>query len=107
MGSEKRPFNMKKTGGIYANAIAQNNKGLANIKNGHAHTHTNGFNFHPAGGIGGHKFSNSIYGEDGQKPKIGGKDLAKALGSSNGFSSGYGSDPYTSMMSQGGYPLNN
>jgi len=68
-----------------------------------AKTHTQGFSFHPSGPGGGqglHKYSNSLYGED-VKPKIAGKDILHALGSSNGFSSGYSSDPYHSMMSQG------
>ena len=64
-------------------------------------THTQGFSFHPTGpGAGLHKYSNSLYGED-VKPKVAGKDILHALGSSNGFSSGYNSDPYHSMMSQG------
>jgi hypothetical protein len=63
-----------------------------------AKTHTQGFSFHPAGSNGHHKYSNSLYGED-VKPKVAGKDILHALGSSNGFSSGYNSDPYHSMMS--------
>jgi len=52
-------------------------------------------------GSGGGKFP---YGDE-YKPKVGGKDLMKALGSSNGFNSGYGSGPeaYNSVMS-GGLP---
>jgi hypothetical protein len=66
-----------------------------------AKTHTQGFSFHPSGPGGGlHKYSNSLYGED-VKPKVAGKDILHALGASNGFSSGYSSDPYHSMMSQG------
>jgi len=61
-------------------------------------THTTGFSFHPPGQT--HKYSQSIYGEE-VRPKVAGKDLIKALGSSNGFSSGYGSDPYNSVMSSG------
>jgi len=67
--------------------------------NSQSKTHTNGFSFHPPAGHS-HKYANSIYGED-VKPKVAGKDILKALGSSNGFSSGYGSDPYNSVMSSG------
>ena len=67
---------------------------------GGARTHTHGFNFQPSVPGSNHKFSNSIYGED-VKPKIGGKDILHAMGASNGFSSGYNSDPYSSVMSQG------
>lgn len=49
-----------------------------------------------------HKYANSIYAED-VKPKVAGKDILQALASSNGFSSGYASDPYNSVMS-GGLP---
>ena len=66
---------------------------------GQSKTHTNGFSFHPPPGHS-HKYANSIYGDD-VKPKVAGKDILKALGSSNGFSSGYGSDPYNSVMSSG------
>lgn len=63
-------------------------------------THGNGFSFHPPGGSTTHKYSNSLYGDD-VKPKIAGKDILHALGSSNGFSSGYSTDPYHSVMSSG------
>jgi len=49
-----------------------------------------------------HKYSNSVYGED-VKPKVGGKDILQAFNSSNGFNSGYNSDPYASVISSG-YP---
>lgn len=67
---------------------------------GASRTHTNGFSFHPPHGTNIHKYSNSLYGDD-VKPKIAGKDILHALGSSNGFSSGYSSDPYNSVMSSG------
>ena len=66
---------------------------------GQSKTHTNGFSFHPPPGHS-NKYAKSIYGDD-VKPKVAGKDILKALGSSNGFSSGYGSDPYNSVMSSG------
>ena len=67
---------------------------------GASRTHTNGFSFHPPNGTNVHKYSNSLYGDD-VKPKVAGKDILHALGSSNGFSSGYSSDPYNSVMSAG------
>ena len=67
---------------------------------GASRTHTNGFSFHPPHGTNIHKYSNSLYGDD-VKPKVAGKDVLHALGSSNGFSSGYSSDPYNSVMSSG------
>lgn len=42
-----------------------------------------------------------MYGNEEVKPKIAGKDILHALGSSNGFSSGYSSDPYNSVISSG------
>lgn len=98
---------------MYANAGSKGNQGAAtyNIANaaftnypaaylggmGGAKTHTSGFSFHPGSGS---NAKGSVYGED-VKPKVAGKDILHALGSSNGFSSGYHSDPYNSVMSQG------
>ena len=65
-------------------------------------TQANGFNFQPPNLISGTnpKFSHSMY-DEGFKPKIGGKDIgSQMLSSSNGFNSGYNSDPY-SMISSG------
>ena len=124
MGSDKRPYtaqslnnlsaNAKRAGNVYANGMANTTKSNGphvnhyNIANaafsnypavylgGGSRTHTQGFGgFHPHGN---HKFSKSIYGED-VKPKIAGKDILHAMGASNGFSSGYNSDPYSSVMS--------
>ena len=124
MNSDKRPYtasslnnlsaNAKRAGSVYANALNSNQKqqnnatyNIANaaftnnaavyLGNIGSRTHTNGFNFH---GNNNAKITSSIYGED-VKPKIAGKDVLHALGSSNGFSQGYASDPYTSVMSAG------
>lgn len=109
--------NAKRAGSVYANAgnPAKGGHGSAtyNIANaaftnypaaylggmGGAKTHTSGFSFHPGAG-GNNKYSASVYGED-VKPKVAGKDILHALASSNGFSSGYHSDPYNSVMSSG------
>ena len=126
MGGDKRPYtvqnlnnlsaNIKRAGSVYANATAYPSKGGAGGAGSYnlaaaafanhpaymsgvgARTHTNGFSFHPSGHA--HKYSASTYGDE-VRPKVAGKDLIKALGSSNGFSSGYGSDPYNSVMSAG------
>ena len=123
MGGDKRPYtaqslhnlssSAKRAGGVYGNAGSGKGQGSAayNLANAAfanhpavylgavgARTHTTGFAFHPNGQA--HKYSQSIYGED-VRPKVGGKDLMKGLGASNGFSSGYGSDPYNSVMSAG------
>lgn len=98
--------NAKRAGSVYAGAMGKgNNYNLANAAftnqpvyfgNIGARTHTNGFSFHPPGGGPLSKYAYSVYGED-VKPKIAGKDILKALGSSNGFNS----DPYNSIMSSG------
>lgn len=103
----------KRAGGVYGGGKAHNagyqiaNAAFGNqptVYLGHvsgaSKTHSNGFSFHPPGGTNVHKYSNSLYGDD-VKPKIAGKDILHALGSSNGFSSGYSSDPYNSVMSSG------
>ena len=63
-------------------------------------THTSGFTFQPVNKD--TKFSPTTYGDDALRAKYGGgKDFMKTLNASNGFGSGYSSDPYTSGMSSG------
>lgn len=127
LAGDKRPYtaqslnnlsqSAKRAGGVYANGggkASSHGAGyhLANAAftsqpavylgqvGGASRTHTNGFSFHPPHGTNIHKYSNSLYGDD-VKPKVAGKDVLHALGSSNGFSSGYSSDPYNSVMSSG------
>lgn len=109
MNGDKRPFttqsfnnftaNAKRATGIYgtsaktngaynlANAAFVNNPAIYHLG---SHTHTSGFNFHPAAG---QKYNQSIYAEE-LKPKS--KNL---MGSSAGFAGQSNiSDPYTSIL---------
>jgi hypothetical protein len=127
MSGDKRPYtaqslnnlsnNAKRAGGVYANAMSgagKTHQGAAGYNLAKAafanhpavllgglgaRTHTSGFAFQPNAQP--NKFTTSIYGDDGRLRAGGGKDLMKGLAASNGFSPGYGSDPYGSVMSSG------
>ena len=112
-GGDKRPYSISQLNqnakrGAITSVYSNGSKGSYNLANAAfanhpvysmgARTHTNGFNFYPNS-----KITGSIYGESDVKPKIGGKDFNKVFSNSNGFS-GYGSDPYNSVISGSNLP---
>lgn len=119
MNGDKRPYTAqslnnlsagsKRAGAIYGGG---GNKAIAAAFSGNNHygnsmnakTHTGGFNFSNSIGKnhGPHKYSHSHQGDDMIKPKVAGKDILQALSTSNGFQSGYHSDPYSSVIGSGG-----
>ena len=118
MNGEKRPYTAqslnnlsagsKRAGAVYGGGTKSNIAAFSGSNHYgnsvNSKTHTGGFNFNNSIGkhTGPHKYSHSHQGDDMIKPKVAGKDILQALSTSNGFQSGYHSDPYSSVIGSGG-----